>query len=490
MYSYIARRLLLMMPTLLGVITLTFFIYEFVPGGPVEQIEAMLKGRNAGGAETAAADPSGKRRGLDPQTGIRLMRVYGLNHSRLERYLRTLLWYGRDSVISGEEIDEGSAEKFTTRGRAAIIVRRDNRYSAFLNNWPVNGRDGEVVYDREKACLRSVLDNRCFAAADGRCLDGSPGGLTVLPVELRRETSATLRAEKGRLVKIEAVRDELYLREKPGRALCNFDNWHGLLLFKFGNSITYNRTVTELIWERLPVSVSLGVYSFFIIYATCLLLGIAKAVRNGTPFDAVTSAAVLIGYSVPGFVLAVFVLVYLGPGEASLANWVPLAGLTSAGSAPDYAAWSLGRRVLDYFHHIAAPVFCLSIGGFAVLTMLTKNSVLEELHQLYAVAARARGLSRRAVLFKHVFRNSLIPLVTGFPASFLFMFFSGSILIEQIFSLNGIGLLGYTAILNRDFPVIIGDLYIFTLLGLAGQLLTDISYVIVDPRISFEANKA
>ena len=490
MYSYIARRLLLMLPTLVGVITLTFIISEFVPGGPVEQIEAMLKGRNAGAGETVIADPAGKKRGLDPKTGIRLMRVYGLNHNRLERYLRTLLWYGRDSVISEEEIDERTAEKFTTRGRAAIVLRRGGQYSAFLNHWIVNGKDGEVVYDREKDRLRSVLDNSCFDPADGRRLDGETGGLALIPVEVRREKSASLRTEKGRLLKTEIMRDEVYLKESFGRSLCNFDNWHGLLLFKFGNSITYNRTVTELIWERLPVSISLGVYSFFIIYATCLLLGIAKAVRNGTPFDAATSAAVLIGYSIPGFVLAVFLVVYLGPGEASLANWVPLAGLTSAGTVPDYAAWSLGHRVLDYFHHIAAPVFCLSIGGFAVLTMLTKNSVLEELHQLYAVAARARGLSRRAVLFKHVFRNSLIPLVTGFPASFLAMFFTGSILIEKIFSLNGIGLLGYSAILNRDYPVIMGDLYIFTIIALFGQLLTDISYVIVDPRISFEASKA
>jgi microcin C transport system permease protein len=270
--------------------------------------------------------------------------------------------------------------------------------------------------------------------------------------------------------------------------LFDHDSWEGFLVFKFGNSFYRNKTVLQLIKEKLPVSASLGVTSFFLTYMICIVLGIAKAVKHESRFDTVTSLIILIGYSVPGFVLAVFLIVLFGPGDGAIIHAIPLAGLSSAG-VPGYEDWSLWQKFTDYLHHLAAPLLCYVIGGFATLTMLTKNSILEEMKKQYVTTARAKGLSEKTVLFKHVLKNSLIPLVTGFPIGFLAMFFSGSLLIEQIFSLDGLGLLSYQAVIQRDFPIVMGNLFIFALMGLVGQLLTDISYVLIDKRISFEESQ-
>ncbi len=477
MFSYIVKRILYMLPTLVGVISITFFISEFVPGGPVDQIQAMLEGKTAfGGAgevSTTGMDKINKNRKKDPKLEWKLKRVYGLNHNMFVRYLRTIFWFGRDSVISSKEIDDGTTEKFTSEGKNCIILRLDNKYYAYHNKWDTGGKSGEIVYDKEKNAFKSVLDGSLFSYETGQLVGGKTGeGLTHIQVTIEKENGI----------------DEIYREETFGQSLCNFDYWHGFFLLKFGKSINKNKTVMELIKTRLPISISLGVFSFFICYTVCIILGIAKAVKNGTTFDSVTSMVILFGYSIPGFVLAVLLIVLLGPGESHIANLIPLSGLTSYGEQ-GYETWSTWTKILDYFHHIVAPIVCLSIGSFAVLTILTKNSVLEEIHQLYAVAARARGLSERKVLFKHIFRNSLIPLVTGFPASFLAMFFTGELLIEQIFSLDGLGLLGYNSVMERDFPVIMGSLFFFTILGLTATLIRDICYVIVDPRISFEKSQ-
>ncbi len=478
MFSYVVKRILYMLPTVVGVITITFVISEFVPGGPVDQIQAMLEGKNAlgGAGEVAATGASKFIKNIkkDPKLEWKLKRVYGLNHNMLTRYLRTILWFGRDSIISSKEIDDGTTEKFMSKGRNCIVLRLNDKYFAYVNSWEGGGKSGEIVYDKEKNAFRSVVDGTLFSCETGLPLDGKSGpGLASIPLTIEKENGI----------------DEVYISESISQSLFNFDCWHGFFLFKFGKSINKNKNVIQLIKERLPVSVSLGVFSFFITYSVCIILGIAKAVKNGTPFDSITSMVILFGYSIPGFVLAVLLIVLFGPGESHIVNLIPISGLTSS-MEPGYASWSLWRKTLDYLHHIAAPILCLSIGSFAVLTMLTKNSVLEEIHQLYAVAARARGLSERKVLFKHIFRNSLIPLVTGFPSSFLMMFFTGSLLIEQIFSLDGLGLLGYTSVMERDFPVIMGNLFIFTVLGLAATLVRDICYVIVDPRISFEKSQS
>ena len=375
MTSYIIRRLLLMFPTLIGIITITFIATQFVPGGPIDQMKSLLMGHGstlteAGGS--AMTGPGSKQRELDPNHFEELKKIYHLDKPLWERYLRTFIWY-------------------------------------------------------------------------------SPQNKNVPLIE----------------------------------SIFNYDNWEGFLVFKFGNSFYRNKSVLSLIKEKLPVSASLGVTSFFLTYTICIILGIAKAVKNGTRFDTWTSLIVLIGYSVPGFVLAIFLIVLLGPGDGAVTHLIPIAGLTSAGT-PGYESWTFWEKFLDYLHHLAAPLFCYVLGGFATLTLLTKNAFLEEMRKQYVLTARAKGLPEKTVLFKHVLKNSLIPLVTGFPLAFLAMFFTGSLLLEQIFTLDGLGLLSYQAVIQRDYPIVLGTLFIFSLMALIGQLLTDLSYVLIDPRISFD----
>jgi len=378
---YLLRRLLLMVPTVWGILTITFIVVQFVPGGPMDQLRNMLEGRGAGRAETGGSGttitPGGlQRRSISPEDYEKLRRVYHLDRPWYERYCRTFIWF--------------------SRGDRAVPL------------W---------------------------------------------------------------------------------HALITWRNWDGMLLGKFGDSFYRNKNVLQLIREKMPVSVSLGLWSFVISYPICILLGIAKAIRHGTRFDLITSALTLIGYSIPGFVLAVVLIVLFGPGDAAVSHLLPLSGLFSS-DVPGYADWSLWQKLTDYLHHLVGPLICLNIGGFAVLTLLTKNSVLEEAGKQYVVTAKAKGLSQRRVLFRHILRNAMIPLVTDFPISFLAMFFTGSVLIERIFNLDGMGLLAYTSVIQRDYPVVMGNLFIMTLMGLAGQLLTDIGYVIVDPRISFERSES
>ena len=378
MTAYIIRRLLLMFPTLIGIVTITFIATQFVPGGPIDQMKSLLRGHGstlteAGGG--AMIGPGSKQQELDPKHFEELKKIYNLDKPLWERYLRTFLWY--------------SPKK-----------------------------------------------------------------------------------------KNEPFLDSIF----------NYNNWEGFLVFKFGNSFYRNKSVLSLIKEKLPVSASLGVTSFFLTYTICIFLGIAKAVKNGSRFDTWTSLIVLIGYSVPGFVLAIFLIVLLGPGDGAVTHLIPIAGLTSAGT-PGYESWTLWEKFTDYLHHLAAPLFCYVLGGFATLTLLTKNAFLEEMHKQYVLTARAKGLPEKKVFFKHVLKNSLIPLVTGFPMAFLAMFFTGSLLLEQIFTLDGLGLLSYQAVIQRDYPIVLGTLFIFSLMALIGQLLTDLSYVLIDPRISFDESR-
>ncbi len=282
--------------------------------------------------------------------------------------------------------------------------------------------------------------------------------------------------------------DEEHIEEI--RALYGFDKpvyerfvtmMKNYISFDFGDSYFHNRSVMELIISKLPVSISLGVWTFFIVYLTCIPLGIAKAVRDGSMFDVVSSTLILIGYSIPGFVLGITLLVFFGGG--SFFDVFPLRGLVS----DNWDSLSLVDKVLDYLWHMVLPITASVIGSFAVMTMLTKNSFIEEIRKQYVLTARAKGLAQNRVLYRHVFRNAVIPLVTGFPAAFIGAFFTGSLLIETIFSLDGLGLLSYESVLKRDYPVVLGTLYLFTLLGLVAKLLADISYVLIDPRIHFDS---
>ena len=344
MLSYIVKRLLLMVPTLLGVLLVTFAVIQFVPGGPVEQMVSQLQGRDSGG-EGAAASGAGYRgrQGVDAKRIEEIRTLYGFDKPAPERFMQML---------------------------------------------------GQFAH------------------------------------------------------------------------------------FDLGSSFFYPKTVWQLVREKLPVSISLGLWTFLLSYLVSVPLGIAKAVRAGTRFDTWTSLLVLVGYAIPGFVLGVALLVVFG-GQL---QWFPLRGLTSG----NWETLSWGAKVTDYLWHITLPVMASVLGAFAVTTILTKNAFLEEIGKQYVLTARAKGLSEGRVLWKHVLRNALIPLVTGFPAAFVGAFFTGSLLIETLFSLDGLGLLSYESVMRRDYPVVLGTLYLFTLIGLVTKLISDLCYLWVDPRVKFE----
>ena len=363
MLAYALRRLLLIVPTLLGILALNFAIVQVAPGGPVETMIARLQG--TGGDPTARV--SGDR--------------------------------GGDVAQARGAPDSGAP----TRYRGA------------------RGLDPRLIQELEK----------------------------------------------------------LYGFDQPAHVRF----WKMLksyAVFDFGQSFFRDRPVLALMIEKMPVSISLGLWSTLIIYLVSIPLGVAKAVRDGSPFDVWTSTAVIVGYAIPGFLFAILLIVVFAGG--SYLAWFPLRGLVSA----NWSELSWPARILDYFWHLTLPLICIVIGSFAVMTMLTKNTFIEEIRKQYVLVARAKGLSERRVLYKHIFRNALIPIVTGFPAAFVGAFFAGSLLIETLFSLDGLGLLSYEAVVRRDYPVVLGTLYFFTLIGLVVKLISDLCYVWVDPRVKFE----
>lgn len=343
MFAYILKRLLLMLPTLLGVLLLTFVVIQFVPGGPVEQYLAEARAGAGGGAAEGGGMAYRGAQGVDPRRLEEIKKLYGFDKPAHQRFLQMLGQFAR---------------------------------------------------------------------------------------------------------------------------------------FDLGRSFFQNKDVWTLVKEKLPVSISLGLWTFFISYLISVPLGVAKAVRAGSRFDLVTTLIVLVGYAIPGFVLGVALLVIFG-GQL---QWFPLRGLTSA----NFDELSLWGKVVDYLWHITLPVTAMVLGSFAVTAMLTKNSFLEEIRKQYVLTARAKGLTERQVLWKHVFRNALIPIVTGFPAAFIGAFFTGALLIETLFSLDGLGLLSYESVIRRDYPVVLGTLYLFTLIGLITKLISDLTYVWVDPRVKFD----
>lgn len=348
MLAYIARRLLLMIPTLLGVMIITFTVTQFVPGGPVERMIAELQGQGKNVGEVRISKTSDLYqgdKGLDKERREQLKKLYGFDKPPVERFFSMMKSY---------------------------------------------------------------------------------------------------------------------------------------LFFDFGTSYYHHKSVVELVVSKLPVSMSLGLWSFLIIYGTCIPLGIAKATHDGSRFDVMTSSIILVGYAIPGFVLGILLIVLFGGG--SFWNIFPLRGLVS----DNWNEMSLVTKILDYLWHMVLPIISSTVGSLAVMTLLTKNSFLEEIRKQYVITARAKGLDENRVLYRHVFRNAIIPIITGFPGTFVAAFFTGSLLIETIFSLDGMGLLSYESIMNRDYPVVLATLYFFTIIGLVSRLLSDLSYVVVDPRISFE----
>jgi microcin C transport system permease protein len=363
MIAYTFRRLLLMIPTLLGIMIVNFVIVQAAPGGPVELMIARIKGQaseatarlggspggEVAGARTSAPTASGEARyrgarGIDPDLIRQLEKQYGFDRPPAERFL--------------------------------VMMRN-------------------------------------------------------------------------------------YLR------------------FDFGTSFFRDERVVDLVIQKLPVSISLGLWTTLLIYLVSIPLGVAKAVRDGSTFDVWTSAVVIVGYAIPGFLFAIMLIVLFAGG--SFLAWFPLRGLVS----DHWAALSWPARVGDYFWHIALPVTALLVGSFASLTMLTKNSFMEEIGKQYVVTARSKGLSKQRVLYGHVFRNAMLLVVAGFPAAFIGILFTGALLIEVIFSLDGLGLLGFEAAVNRDYPIMFGTLYIYTLIGLLLNLISDLTYAAIDPRIDF-----
>jgi microcin C transport system permease protein len=311
---------------------------------------------------------------------------------------------------------------------------------------------------------------RLIAQIEGQTLGG----------EIRAAGNGLYQGNKGLDQEKIAQLKALYGFDKPpvARFLSMMKNY---LLFDFGESYNHHKSVVKLVIEKLPVSMSLGLWSFFIVYLTCIPLGIKKAVNDGSKFDVISTSVILVGYAIPGFVLAILLIVLFGGG--SFWNFFPLRDLTS----DNWAELGIMAKVLDYLWHMVLPIISITVGSLAVMTLLTKNSFLEEIRKQYVLTARAKGLSENQVLYRHVFRNAIIPIITGFPGSFIAAFFTGSLLIETIFSLDGLGLLAYDSIVQRDYPVVLGTLYFFTIIGLIARLLSDLSYVVVDPRITFES---
>ncbi|UWF66596.1 MULTISPECIES: microcin C ABC transporter permease YejB [unclassified Brucella] len=361
MGAYILRRLLLMIPTLLGIMAISFAVVQFAPGGPVERVIAQLSGQGSDALDRLS---------------------------------------GAGSDFGQSAIDSGSV---------------NSKYRG------AQGLDPQFIADLEKQF-----------------------GFDKPPLE------------------------------RFGQMLWNY------MRFDFGRSYFRDISVIDLIKEKMPVSISLGLWLTFLSYMISIPLGIRKAIKDGSRFDTWTSAVIIIGYAIPSFLFAILLIVVFAGG--SFFDWFPLRGLTS----PDFAQMTWFEKIKDYLWHMVLPVTALVLSAFATTTLLTKNSFLEEIRKQYVTTARAKGLTENQVLYRHVFRNAMLIVIAGFPGAFISAFFTGSLLIETIFSLDGLGLLGYQSVINRDYPVVFANLFIFSLIGLLVGLLSDLTYTWIDPRIDFD----
>jgi microcin C transport system permease protein len=369
MGAYLLKRILLMIPTLFGIMLISFTIIQFAPGGPVERVIAQITGTDS----SATARIGGG---------------------------------GGDGMGAGAAGPQGGGDATSSRYRGA------------------QGLDPEFIKQLEKQ----------------------------------------------------------FGFDKPAHERF-FIMMKSYLTFDFGKSYFRDISVLQLIKEKLPVSISLGVWMMLLTYLISIPLGIRKAVNDGERFDTWTSGLLVIGYAIPGFLIAVLLLILFAGG--SFVQWFPSRGLTS----DNWAQLSLWGKVVDYFWHLTLPLIALALGAFTTMAFLTKNSFLDEIRKQYVMTARAKGLAERQVLYGHVFRNAMLLIIAGFPGAFIGAFFSGALLIETIFSLDGLGLLSFESIINRDYPVVFATLFIFSLLGLVVNLVSDFVYTLVDPRIDFESRE-
>jgi microcin C transport system permease protein len=369
MAAYITRRILLMFPTLLGILFISFVVVQFAPGGPVERVIAQLSGADTGGSSRISGSSTGDFAGRTPQAGA-------------------------------------SADVVNSKYRGA------------------QGLDPDFIKNLEKQ----------------------------------------------------------FGFDKPAHERFALMVWN-FARFDFGKSYFRDTSVIQLIKEKLPVSISLGLWLTLLTYLISIPLGVRKAVADGSRFDTWTSAVIIIGFAIPGFLFAILLIILFAGG--SFFNWFPLRGLTSDGWSNFPWYW----KIIDYFWHLTLPLIAMGLGAFATMTLLTKNSFLDEIRKQYVMTARAKGCTQRQVLYGHIFRNAMLIVIAGFPSAFIHAFFSGSLLIETIFSLDGLGLLGFESVLNRDYPVVFGTLFIFSLVGLVIGLISDLTYMWIDPRIDFEARE-
>src|SRR3954463_4717712 len=370
MSADIIRRILFMIPTLLGIMLVSFVVVQFAPGGPVERIIAQLSGSDTGATSRISGSPGG------------------------------------DLGMRGQP------------GGASAMDAANSKYRG------AQGLDPEFIKSLEK---QFGFDKPAY--------------------------------------------------ERFFIMLSNYAR------FDFGKSYFRDVSVLQLIKEKLPVSISLGLWLTLLTYLISIPLGIRKAVTDGSRFDTWTSAVIIVGFAIPGFLFAILLIILFAGG--SFLNIFPLRGLTSDGWSDFPWYW----KIIDYFWHLTLPLVSMALGAFATMTLLTKNSFLDEIRKQYVMTARAKGCSERQVLYNHIFRNAMLIVIAGFPGAFIHAFFSGSLLIETIFSLDGLGLLGFESVLNRDYPVVFGTLFIFSLVGLVVGLLSDLTYMWIDPRIDFEARE-
>lgn len=342
----------------------------------------------------------------------------------------------------------------------------------------------EYIFKRILLLIPTIFGIMCINFA---IIQLSPGG----PVELMIAKYSTLstqesyqnneqyRGKQGLSEDLVEEVKKLYGFDKPilERFFIMIKNY---ISFDFGESFYRKSNVLDIIKEKLPVSISLGIFSTILIYLISIPLGIRKAIKSGSKFDVVSSALIILAYSIPAFLLAIlFIILFCGGNYLDI---FPLKGIVS----DNFSSLSIGGKILDYLWHITLPVFCITIGGFATLTLLVKNSFLDEINKQYVLIAKTKGLSEGGILYGHIFRNAMLIVIASFPSAFVAMFFTGSLMIEIIFSLDGLGLLGYESIINRDYPIVFASLYIFTLLGLIMGIISDITYALIDPRIDFE----
>ena len=364
MTAYIIRRLLLVIPTLIGIMTVNFIIVQNAPGGPVEQMIAKLQGEAVSATERVSGG-------------------------------------GEDIKIQKSAVSDKPSKYRGAQGLAPELVEEIERMYGF--DKPLHVRFFKMLRD--------------YAS------------------------------------------------------------------FNFGESFFRDQKVVDLVLEKMPVSISLGIWSTLAVYLVCIPLGIRKALKHGSRFDVWSSTIVILGNAIPSFLFAILLIVLFSGG--SYFSWFPLRGLVS----DNFSTMPWWQQLYDYLWHLVLPITAILIGSFATLTMLTKNSFLDEINKQYVITARAKGITERRVLYKHVFRNAMLIIIAGFPAAFIGMFFTGSLLIEIIFSLDGLGLLGFESTIQRDYPVMFGTLFVFTLLGLIVGIISDLMYTVIDPRIDFETRE-